>query len=111
MPPLRNPALEAVMARLVDSVTSATQAHTQFLKLAQATLTEADCLVREIQPATTRQLSVKEYARSVGVSAASIYKAVQSGEIPSSKIGKRYVIDPDEAKEAAQKWKKRDVPQ
>lgn len=111
MPPRRNPEIETSVAFMVDSVTSATQIHTQFLKLVQATLTEVNCLGREGQPATTRQLSVKEYSRSVGLSAASVYKAVKSGEIPSSKIGKRYLIDPDEAKEATKKWKKKDVPQ
>lgn len=105
MPPRNNPALEAAMAKLIHAVSLTTESLAAFLNCAKIVLGETEHVARGVSPTTSRILSVKEFAKTVGVSPATIYKNCLTGEIPCSRIGKKIVIDADKAMEST-KWKK-----
>ena len=44
------------------------------------------------QPAERQTLTVEEAARVLGISRSSAYEAVRRGELPTVKIGRRYVV-------------------
>jgi excisionase family DNA binding protein len=44
------------------------------------------------QPAERQTLTVEEAARVLGISRSSAYEAVRRGELPTVRIGRRYVV-------------------
>jgi excisionase family DNA binding protein len=45
-----------------------------------------------VQPAERQTLTVEEAARVLGISRSSAYEAVRRGELPTVRIGRRYVV-------------------
>lgn len=43
---------------------------------------------------TKKYLSTLEVARILGISRVAVFKKIQSGELPATKIGRNYAIDP-----------------